>query len=121
MAKQPVKGNKQDQDQMSLRERIFDSSEPKSMIITFFGQEVELRQPSTKRVLDLRRLDSENPGMAAAEMIINYVYEPGTKNLVFESTDSDMILGLPFGDDMSRMNQAIGELTNIDVKTEIKN
>ena len=119
MAKQPEKGVKLVQ--KTLREKIFDSAEPKSLIITFFDQEVELRQPTTKRVLELRRLDSESPGAAAAEMIINYVYVPGTKDLVFESTDIDLILGMPFGDNMSRMNQAIAKLTNIDVGGEEKN
>ncbi len=119
MAKQSQSGVKLVE--KTLRERIFESAKPKSKVIEFFGQKVELRQPSTKRVLELRRLDVDNPGQAAAEMVINYVYIPGTKDLVFESTDIDLILGMPFGEDMSRMNQAIAELTNINVEQEGKN
>lgn len=104
-----------------LRQRIIDGAKPKSKIIMFFGEEIELRQPTTGRVLELRRLDADNPGQAAAQMIIQYCFEPGTKNLVFEDTDIDIILSMPFGEDMSRMNHAIAGLTDINVEDAEKN
>lgn len=108
-------------DRNAIRAQIFGSGKPKTKVIEFFGAEVELRQPTTRRILELRKLDIDNPGRAAAEMIVNYVFVPGTDELVFETADVDNILDMPFGEDMSRMNGAITELTNIDVKAATKN
>lgn len=105
----------------TLRDRIFASAKVKTKTITFFGVDVELRQPSTGRVLELRSLNAEDPKRAAMEMIINYTYVPGTDELMFEEADIEALLSMPFGEDMARMNRAISELTDIDVGLAEKN
>ncbi len=120
MAKRPKK-KANNLDRSALRDQIFGSAKAKTLIIEFFGAQVELRQPTTKRVLDLRRLSMDEPGRAAAEMIVNYTFVPGTEEQVFETADVDNIMNMPFGADMSRMQKAITELTDIDVSDAGKN
>ena len=55
------------------------------------------------------------------QMIINYVVIPGTNTPIFEEHDVDSLLNMPWGDDMTRLHEAIAELTNIDVEGLTKN
>lgn len=120
MAKRPKK-KANNLDRNEIRSQIFGAAVTKTRIVEFFGAKVELRQPTTSRVLDLRRLSVDEPGRAAAEMIVNYTFVPGTDEQVFETADVDNIMNMPFGADMSRMQKAITELTDIDVSDAGKN
>lgn len=106
-----------------LRDKIFtsDRAKPKSETLEFFGADVELRQPTIGRILDLRDAAKEDSKFAAMQMIIEYTYVPGTNERVFDEADLDALLGMPFGEDMTRMHQAIAKLTNINVEGLAKN
>ena len=102
-----------------LRAAIFANARPKSKICTFFGQEVELKQPPMSAVLELQQL--EDRAKAAAQMIVRYSYVLGTNEKVFDDADIDLISQMPFGGDLAAINTAIGELTDIDILGEEKN
>ncbi len=99
-----------------LRKMIFGNSKPQSKKVMFFGAEIEMRQPPMRTVLELQQL--ENKASAAAQMIVGYAYVPGTDIKVFDEADIDMITEMPFGGDLSRVNRAISELTDIDILGE---
>lgn len=101
-----------------IRASIF-NTKPKSEFINIFGCDVELRQPSLGNILEAQTKDDRRA--AIVDMIIDYCYVPGTNEKVFEAADAEGILTLPYGEDLSKINDAIARLTNIDVSGEEKN
>lgn len=102
----------------SIRAKVF-NTKPQSELITIFGVEVEIRQPSLRVILDAQ--SSEDKTYAMANMMISYCFVPGTNEKVFEVADIDGILELPFGEDVSKINEIIAKLTSIDITGEEKN
>lgn len=85
----------------------------KSVLITVFGIELELKQPSLGSIMETR--ENDDAKARAADMIVKYAYVPGTNDLVFEDTDRDLILKWPFGEDLLALQQAITDLTGLDI------
>lgn len=81
--------------------------------ITLFGEDLELRNPTFKSIMNAR--DTENSAERGATMIINYCYVPGTNDLAFEAADLEMILRWPFTPDLMNLNNAIAEMTGINI------
>jgi hypothetical protein len=104
-----------------IREALFSNirDKAKSKNVILFGQEIELRQPSLGTILDAQQEPDRKKGMV--HMLVNYAYVPGTDEHVFEEGDYDDIMQLPFGDDLTRLQTAIGELTGINVEEARKN
>ncbi len=86
----------------------------KSKLIQLYGFEIELRQPSLKAILKTR--DAKDDTERAVDMIIEYAYVPGSDEKIFEDTDRDHILRWPFGEDLAKLNEAIADLTGVDIK-----
>jgi hypothetical protein len=97
----------------SIRNAILGAQKIKTTQIEFFGQTVELRQPTMDFILNMN--SEENRARAAAQMIIGYTYVPGTEERVFEDADLESIMALPFGQDVNRLNRAISSLTTLDI------
>jgi hypothetical protein len=108
MADQPTKSIRD-----QLRTAIFSNNAVATKRIMFFDAEIEIRQPSTGEVLATK--DDDNSQRGLVSILVRYAYVPGTNEKVFEEADADAILALPFGPDMLRVNEAIAELTKIDV------
>ncbi len=87
---------------------------PESKIVTLFGVELELRQPTLKAIMKAR--DIADTAERAADMIIEYAYVPGTDEHVFEDTDREIILNWPFGEGLTEVNMVIADLTGIDIE-----
>jgi hypothetical protein len=96
----------------AIRTSIF-TTKPKSKLIKVFGTEIELRQPSIATIMAHNDSNS-SPAHKAAEIMISYAYVPGTDTKVFEDVDVDGIIGLPWGNDMSAIQSAIAELTELE-------
>ncbi len=98
----------------ALRDRLLGKKhEPKSQLVTLFGEEVEIRQPSLSTMLETRA--DENNQDAVLNMIIRYSYVPGTDEQLFEEADKDTIRNWPFGEDLLEFQQAIAKLTGVDI------
>ena len=95
-----------------LRNAILGNTKPKSEVIEFFGQMVELIQPSLREALAYQ--SNEDRAGAVADVIIRYCFVPNTKDRVFEETDRDLLLSMPFGSDVSVINKAIARLTGVE-------
>ena len=85
----------------------------KSKVITVYGVELELRQPTLASIMSTREID--DPKVRATEMIIKYAFVPGTDEHVFEDTDREAILKWPFGEDLLTIQQTITDLTGLDI------
>ena len=101
-------------DRQAIRDQLLGHApKPKTKIMTLFGVDIELRQPTLGGILESQELES---GKArATSMIIGYAYVPGTHELIFEDADNDMILNWPFDDDLTQIQLAIAELTGVDI------
>jgi len=104
-----------------IRSKIFsaEAAKPKTKRLLFFGTEVELRQPTIGAILDMQ--GTEDRKQAIINMMIQYTYVPGTNDPVFELADTETLLAMPWGEDFSRLNEAITELTGVNVEEEEKN
>lgn len=92
----------------SIRDQIL-STKAETRILSLFGTEVELRQPDLREIMNYN--SQEDRSAAAADMVIRYLYVPGTNVRIFEDSDVDAVLNLPFGPDMQRLQKAVNELT----------
>ena len=86
---------------------------PKSTLITLFGVEVELRQPTLAAILNAREEESEQK--RTTDVFLNYAFVPGTDEKVFEEGDRDTILNWPFTEELVEVQIAIARLTGIDL------
>jgi hypothetical protein len=84
---------------------------PKTENLLFFGQEIELRQPSVQVMLSAQM--SEDRALASMEVLARYAYVPGTDELVFGPEDIELLLSMPFGNDFVRISEAVTRLTGI--------
>lgn len=103
-----------------LREKIFSeaNSKPKSEVITFFGEQIEIRQPPVGAILDMRSVDSLDTKERMIRMIVEYAVVPGTDEKVFDTADVEQFLSMPYGPDFNAVSQAIGRLTDLDLEVK---
>ena len=97
-----------------IRGAVFDSKNRKHQIITLFGNKVELIQPDLREAL--AHQDADDRAVSMANMLIRYCFVPGTTVKVFEAADVDMIVALPFGEEIIGLNKAIAKLTGTSVE-----
>lgn len=104
-----------------LRAKIFDSRNRhfKSELVEFFGDTIEIRQPTLEQILNAQALEDRRE--AIINLIIGYCYVPGTDERVFEDTDRPALLKMPFGEDFTRVNEAIARMTSLNVEAAEKN
>lgn len=107
---------------VSRRDRIRGAvfgAKPKSEVFTFFGEQVEIRQPSLGIILEQRQASSDEQTF---NMLLNYTFVPGTVEKVFEQADIDALRNVPFGEDMNnfttKMQKLLG-LSATDVNKEV--
>lgn len=98
-----------------IRDAIM-SAKPKSIKIECFGQEVEVRQPTLKVIMNAQ--SSDDRALSAANMIIRHTFVPGTNERVFEDVDAQYLTNLPFNESLQALNNAINKLVGIDAAVE---
>jgi len=100
----------------ALRAKLFsgETSKPKTKDVIFFGQKIELHQPPVRLILAMKNDPDADRASQMIDMVVKYAYVPGTDELVFDDSDKDTLLGMPFGGDFTRLSTAIAELTDID-------
>lgn len=91
----------------------------KSKLIDFFGQSIEIRQPTLGQ-LNAMTEDDKTPTIIT--LLLEYCYVPGSKNeKIFEESDKEELLQIPTGEWLGQFNKAIEELTGINVEVAEKN
>jgi len=112
----PVKQLSRDE----LRAAIFANTKPKTLEVEFFGQKLELRQPTVGEVEELQRDESDRKH-TAINTLIRYAYVPGTEEKAFDDADIEALRALPWGKDFTNVVTSIAELTGIDIGSGEKN
>lgn len=102
-----------------IRSQVFSGKKFKKKEIDLFGEKVEIRQPTVGMVLAAQQ--EQDRRKALVQMLVRYCYVPGTNERVFEETDFDAIMELPVGEWFTTLNNAIIELSDIDVGSAEKN
>lgn len=86
---------------------------PNSEVVTLFGVEIEVRQPTLASILAARTEDDERK--RTTDVFLNYAYVPGTDELIFEEGDRETILNWPFTDELMDVQLVIAKLTGVDL------
>ncbi len=102
-----------------VRTAIFSRKRRRTIELEAFGTTLELRQPSLGEILDLQDLQSTKERIAQA--LIAYCYMPVTGEKIFEDTDMEGIMAMPWDDNLSKIQEAITELTGVNIGDAEKN
>jgi hypothetical protein len=107
-------------DPRTVKSRMFSAERRrfKSEIVTFFGEEIEIRQSTIGRMLD--RAEDMSNGNALINVLLNYAYLPGTELPMFDDTDVETLKNQPYGADFEGVMAAFNRITG-SVKAETKN
>ena len=98
----------------ALRDKLIGNKHiPAREVVTLFGCEIELRQPTLASILQSREEDDEQRRIT--DVFINYAYVPGTDEHVFEDGDRDVILNWPFTEELVQVQLVIAKLTGVDL------
>lgn len=100
----------------NIRSAIF-SQKPRSKIIKVAGADVELRQPLLGQLyaeLETDVVESTNKKSIVVKMLLDYCYVPGTDEKVFEDTDKEALMALPFNKDWQDLQTEINSLLDLD-------
>lgn len=96
----------------TLRTQIFSPKVQKSKILTFFGAEIELRQPKLGDVMKTQD-KAQSEEAAVINTLVLYAYVPGTDVKVFEAGDAESMHEMPFGRDFIQIQEALNDLTEV--------
>ena len=102
-----------------IRSAVFSGKKFKTKTIKIFGSKVEIRQPSVGQLMAMEQ--SDNRQEALISMMVNYCYVPGTNEKVFEKQDKASLLELPVGSWLNDFNEALTEMSGLNVEEAEKN
>lgn len=102
-----------------FRKSLFAGKKLKREKIEIRGVPVEIQQPTIRQIL--RQRNSENTEDQLVEMLVEYCYIPGTDVKAFEPTDKGDILEWPVESWFTEFNDAVSNLTQINVESAEKN
>ena len=107
----------------ALRKAIFASENKRGKfeIAEFFGQKIELRQPTIGQLEAMISGGGETKNLNIVPILIDYAYVPDTNEKVFEPTDADALATLPFGEDCQRVMDVLKSFMDLKVEEEVKN
>lgn len=106
----------------SIRNKIFSqkNTELKKIPVPFNGEILEFRQPSIEMIASLRDSGSEDSNFLAV-CLINFCFIPETDIKVFDESDYDRILKMPYGQSWNAAVTAISEVLDLRVEEKVKN
>lgn len=104
-----------------LRAKVFSSENTvfKRKALTYKGAELEIKQPSLEEVTGM--FDQPDSTSRAIYLLIHLAYIPGTDERVFEDTDFDTLKAMPYGPEMTDIQDMISEFFRGNAKEAEKN
>lgn len=97
-----------------LRSALLKAHDPDRKEVTLFGYKLELVQPSMRDMMST--FEAEERMAAQVTMVLRYACVPGTDLRVFEEGDAEVIASWPWNPDMVKLQEAVLELTGIDIE-----
>lgn len=107
-----------------IRSQVFSGDVFMREQVEAFGTKIDIRQTTLGRVLELQEKLSEDRKVAIGLAFLEFCYVPDTNERLFDDTDLDLVLGLPFGKDFQRVQDVINKLMGVsdkDIKAAEKN
>jgi hypothetical protein len=97
------------------------NKKPASEVMSLFGQDVEIRQPTLSQLNTLGRkaADAKIPGIV--NLLIEYCHIPGTDEKVFDPGDAEQLASMPTGKWLNDFNLVVQRLSGVDIKAAEKN
>lgn len=107
----------------ATRAKIFaaENKQGESVLLKFFGTEIELKQPSIGEIQKFGENVVDGGRIPFAQILVDYAYVPGTTEKVFELGDIESLNQLPFNADIQAVVDTIEQFTNLSVKDAEKN
>ncbi len=102
-----------------IRSKVFSSDSFERETVEAFGTTIEIRQTTLGRVLELQEKLKEDRQQAIGLAFIEFCHVPDSGERLFDDTDLELILGLPFGKDFQAVQDVINKLMGVD-EEEIK-
>jgi hypothetical protein len=102
-----------------MRAKLLATKRPRTIEVDFFGEKIDLRQPTLGDILRAR--DNEDRTAAVVDILVSYAYIPGTDEKIFETGDADSLLAMPFGGDFIAVTKALETLTAVNFLVDGKN
>jgi hypothetical protein len=100
-----------------IRSKALSTSGPsKSKLVSFRGIDIEIREQSLSVALSHIEADVTNttPAQRAVSLLIDYAYVPGHPDVrVFEDSDMDVLLQLPFNNEWIQVQNAVSEIMGL--------
>jgi hypothetical protein len=90
----------------------FLDNKPKSEPLDIFGVTVYLHEPPFGVMIDAQNADQNNKKQLLALAMTFYVFTAEGEK-VFDESDVDAILEMPFGEDMRKLNAAVNKIMGV--------
>lgn len=103
-----------------IRNRILAAVETKVVPLTIAGVGIEWHQPSIQQVQTIQNSDDPDRNFMIA-LLVHYSFVPSTKERIFEDSDYDQLLGLPYGGEIQRAMKKISDALDLGVEEKAKN
>ena len=100
-----------------FRKKIFQNRKRDSRMNNFFDEELEIKQPSVKELMDFQDINDRE---SIVQILIKQAYVPGTNEKVFEDADKDTLMEMPAGSWIGELNNAIQDLSGLRSDDELK-
>lgn len=84
-----------------------------------FGHKIEIRQPTMGGLMDAR--DQPSTKESFVRSLIDSAHIPVTGEKLFDETDKDSLIAIPWGPDFEPIAEALAELTGVDFKQPSSN
>lgn len=99
-----------------IRSKVLGSTKLQRKSIQLFGEEVEVQQPNIGDIINAGTNETDT----IIDWMIEYIYVPGTNDKVFEMTDRDALLQLPYGAEAKKFTNAFRELSGEDLAQAVE-
>lgn len=97
-----------------IRSKIFASKKLARKEIIFFGQKIEIQQPTLEDIMTAQV--SEDRDQAVINQLVKYSFVPGTNDRVFEDTDAESFKHMPFTNDFVAVSKALEALSEVNFR-----
>ena len=98
-----------------LAAAFFEAARPKSKVVTVYGLEIEVRQPTIGQLTELTEGSEASNIDIGMTQIIKYCFVPGTDEPVFKETDLERLKASAASNEMTLLQREITGFFDLDV------
>lgn len=95
------------------RRLIFDSSRYYCKTVEYQGVEIDIKSPPLGVALDIQGQMADDRKAGIVRMLTMYCYVHGTDEQLFDESDTEMLLALPFDADMIKLQETVTKMLGV--------